>query len=314
MKKSILIHPDELSKVWIDRMVRENIDVLALHPPGGGRAHEYIEKMLEMLEKPEYRALLDYAAEQGLTIEYEMHAARYLLPKSLFESHPEYFRMNEKGERVADMNFCVSNEEAFDLVIKNAAALAKKLYRSSPSYYLWLDDGKNIHCQCPKCRHLNPSDQLLKVVNGMLKEIKKDRPDAKMAYLAYYDTMKLPTMPCNKEGLFLEYAPIEKSKIDADPVFAAEEIRMAKELCAYFGAENAKVLEYWLDNSLFSRWRKPPQAFSFTPERIAAMQKDIADYRAMGFEDISTFACFLGSDYEKLHGEPDIKPFGDCFV
>lgn len=95
MKKSILIHPDELSKVWIDRMVRENIDVIALHPPGGAKAHEYLAKMLEMLEAPEYRALLDYAAEQGLKIEYEMHAAGYLLPKSLFESHPEYFRLNE---------------------------------------------------------------------------------------------------------------------------------------------------------------------------------------------------------------------------
>jgi len=126
MKKSILIHPDELSKVWIDRMVRENIDVLALHPPGGSKAHEYIEKMLVMLEDPEYRALLDYAAEQGLKIEYEMHAAGYLLPKELFASHPEYFRMNEKGERVPDMNFCVSNEEALRLVLKNAAALAGK--------------------------------------------------------------------------------------------------------------------------------------------------------------------------------------------
>jgi hypothetical protein len=100
MKKSILIHPDELSKVWIDRMVRENIDVIALHPPGGNKAHEYLAKMLEMLEAPEYRALLDYAAEQGLKIEYEMHAAGYLLSKDLFASHPEYFRMNEKGERV----------------------------------------------------------------------------------------------------------------------------------------------------------------------------------------------------------------------
>lgn len=28
-----------------------------------------------------------------------------------------------------------------------------------------------------------------------------------------------------------------------------------------------------------------------------------------GYENISVFACFLGQDYEKLYGEPDITPF-----
>ena len=309
MKKSILIHPDELSKVWIDRMVRENIDVLALHPPGGSKAHEYIEKMLVMLEDPEYRALLDYAAEQGLKIEYEMHAAGYLLPKELFASHPEYFRMNEKGERVPDMNFCVSNEEALRLVVKNAAALAKKLYRSEPNYYLWLDDGINIHCQCPKCRHLNPSDQLLKVVNSMLKEIRKDCPDAKMAYLAYYDSMMLPEAVKQDEGVFVEYAPISKYKKNAEAE-AAKEKSMLTDLMKHFGSKDSKVLEYWIDNSLFSGWKKPPKQMFADAD---AAKKDVREYTDMGFEYISVFGCYLGPDYEELYGDPDISAFTKAF-
>ena len=43
-----------------------------------------------------------------------------------------------------------------------------------------------------------------------------------------------------------------------------------------------------------------------------AMERDIAEYRRMGFESISTFACFLGEDYEALHGHVDVAPFGAC--
>ena len=309
MKKSILIHPDELSKVWIDRMIRENIDVIALHPPGGNKAHEYLAKMLEMLEAPEYRALLDYAAEQGLKIEYEMHAAGYLLSKNLFASHPEYFRMNEKGERVPDMNFCVSNEEALDIVVKRAADLAKKLYRSEPNYYFWLDDGKNVHCRCPKCQRLNPSDQLLTVVNAMLKEIKKDRPDAKMAYLAYHDSMMLPENVKQDEDIFIEYAPIAKYSKNAEEI-AAKEKAMLSALLTHFGIKDSKVLEYWIDNSLFSGWKKPPQKMNADAE---AAKQDVREYTDMGFEYISVFGCYLGPDYEELYGEPDISAFTKAF-
>ena len=40
------------------------------------------------------------------------------------------------------------------------------------------------------------------------------------------------------------------------------------------------------------------------------MEREIAEYRRMGFETISTFACFLGEDYESLHGDVDVTPFG----
>jgi len=32
----------------------------------------------------------------------------------------------------------------------------------------------------------------------------------------------------------------------------------------------------------------------------------------MGFDIISTFACFLGKDYEDLHGEVDVTPFSEA--
>ena len=42
------------------------------------------------------------------------------------------------------------------------------------------------------------------------------------------------------------------------------------------------------------------------------MRRDIAEYDRMGFDYLSTFACFLGEDYEALYGGIDIMPFSRC--
>ncbi len=51
------------------------------------------------MKAEKYRALIDYAKERGLSVEYEFHAAGYFLPRELFAVHPEYFRLNAKSER-----------------------------------------------------------------------------------------------------------------------------------------------------------------------------------------------------------------------
>ena len=141
----------------------------------------------------------------------------------------------------------------------------------------------------------------------MLTEIRRSIPDAKMAYLAYMDSLEVPTKVKPVDGVFLEYAPIEKYK-KADP----ERIRIEREMllkqAEFFGWRDSKVLEYWLDNSLFSKWKKPPVRCEADAETVGA---EIREYAALGFENIATFGCFLGEDYEELWGEADISPFTD---
>ena len=101
----------------------------------------------------------------------------------------------------------------------------------------------------------------------------------------------------------MEYAPIER-KFDR-PVWEMpeEEIEKLKALLDFFGRKDSKVLEYWFDNSLFSKWKKPP--IRYTPNNDL-IREDIRYYRDLGFENITSFACFLGQDYEDLFGEPDV--------
>lgn len=308
MKHSMLIHPEELSREWIDRLADAGIGVLGIHPCGGKHAHEFLERLLEQMETKEYRDLIDYAHSRGLEVEYEIHSMGYLLKRDLFAQHPEYFRMNENGERTNDYNMCASHAEAVDLVAKNAAVLARSLYGSNHNFYFWLDDERHTSCQCPSCKHMSASDQQLLLLNAMLREIRRYIPDARMAYLAYYGSLVPPQEVTPDEGIFLEYAPLEKYIAMGDD--AEERITREKEMIPFLikAFDNApkKVLEYWYDNSMLSKWRKPPKEFVLNEE---AMIADVEEYRRAGFQSFSTFACFLGKDYEDLYGGVDVLPF-----
>ena len=311
MKSNMVIHPDELSKRWIDRLADAGIEVLGIHPWGGTKATESLKNLAELVKTDGFRKLIDYAESRGLEIEYELHAAGYLMPRELFDTHPEYFRMNADGKRTNDSNFCVSNGEALDIFARNAAQLALSLYKSCNRFYFWMDDGHDLGCFCPECQKLSASDRQMLVINRMLFEIRKHIPNAQMAYLAYMDTVVPPKNIAPCDGVFLEYAPFEKytAKGENAQNLIEREKKMIAPLAEYFGNGQKKVLEYWYDNSLFSGWKKPPS--KFVPD-VCAMEKDMDEYRKMGFDVVCTFACFLGDDYEELHGDFDITPFAEC--
>jgi len=307
MKKSLVIHPHELSRKWIDKMADMGVDTLGIHPVGGVKAHETLNELIERLNTAEFRNLIDYACRRGLSIEYELHAASYLLPRELFATNPEYFRMDENGNRTTEINLCASNHDALEFVCKRAVELAKLLYRSSGKYYFWLDDARHTGCCCPKCREYSDSDQQLMILNAVLKALRLYDPDAKLAYLAYFSTITPPEKVAKEDGIFVEYAPIERDFKTRLSESDQADVSNIKSLVEFFGRSDAKVLEYWLDNSLFSGW-KPDNIQKLEPDN-SLIRDDIHYYNSLGFEYISTFACYLGEDYEALYGEPDISGF-----
>lgn len=303
MSSSILIHPEELTKKWIDRAKAKGYATLALHPRGGKQAPFTLAEMLELLKTPEFRALLDYAAEVGLKTEYEFHAVGYLLPRDLFGEHPEYFRMDEDGQRKPDLNLCFSNADAVAIVKRRAAELAKQLYRSTHRFYFWADDARVGTCCCEKCKKLSASDKNLLLMNEMLGAIREEIPDAELACLAYQDTINVPETVKPREGIFLEYAPIDRDMHVPTGDQQGGANGSVVKLLDFFGRKGSKVLEYWIDNSMLSKWQKPPK--KYIPDRDV-INADVKFYKSVGFEVISSFGCFLGDDYEALYGEPDV--------
>ncbi len=310
-KRGILVHPEELTEKWILKMADAGLNNLGLHPVGGRLAHESLQRAIDTHILPENVRMRGMANDRGINVEYEAHAMAWLMPRHLFGVHPEWFRMNESGERVADFNMCASNPEALEYVAARTALLASLTDTGADKYYFWTDDVCGFSCHCPECRALSPSDQQMRLVNAMLKGLKRYNRNAGLCYLAYHDALEVPRKVMPLEGVFLEFAPINRDhhRPINDPMCEknAGEIRDLKKLIDFFGTKDSRVLDYWMDNSLFSNWTKPPKPFRLDAE---VMKRDVEFYASLGFEEITSFGCYLGPDYEELYGEVSPAEYG----
>ena len=309
--RGLLVHPHEWDETWLEQCLALKLNMVGLHPVGGRRADESLQALLDLHASPAFRASLDRARAAGLMVNHEMHALSWLVPRTMAAEHPDWFRMDEAGERRADFNLCPSCAEAMDYLADRAEALARLLPSDTHTYCFWPDDVSKSRCHCPACRALSASDQQLMLMHAILRGVRRADAQGMVPFLAYLDTLETPAHVKPESGVFLEFAPIHRRADrpigDPDCEENARETAHLPELLAFFGTKHAQVLEYWLDNSLYSGWKYPPKAFAAHDGVMAA---DIAYYESLGFENVTTFACYLGEDYRRLHGMPDVSGYG----
>lgn len=260
-----------------------------------------------MMATEEYKKFIHDCDRFGIAIEYEQHAMSQILPRNLFSEHPSMFRMNEEGVRTNDYNCCASSAEALKIIAENAQTSAKKQVPKTGRYYFWLDDGGK-KCHCPLCKELNDSDQALLIENAIIKKLKELDKSNTLAHLAYTDTIVPPKKVKPEAGIFLEYAPFQRvwdkplsdrlAKRDGMTITHGDYIDYLEANLKIFPKETTQILEYWLDVSLFSGWKKPPVKLPFNRE---ALLSDIETYAKMGIKNITTFAVYVGGEYQKLH-------------
>lgn len=307
----IVIFPSEVNRRSVRQIIESGIEIVGIHAAFSDNGKDCVQKFIEKSQDAEFSTCLKLLQSAGITVEYELHAMDWLLPHEMWKEHPDYFRMDETGERKADFNLCPSNPEALAFVETKARELAS-LFPSVQShrYYVWIDDGGS-YCHCPKCQGLTASDQALIVYNHILKGIKQWDPLAKQCYLAYQKTITAPEHVKPEEGIFLEYAPIDRESGMAINDSRCEKNmgqRQALEgLLELFGAEDAQVLDYWLDNSRFYQWREPYGELPFYEHVI---RQDVLFYRAQGFKRMTCFACrAMDDEYVAHYGEPPLEKY-----
>lgn len=312
--KGIIIHDTDISAYWEKLFLQSGLDTLGIHPAGGVDAHLTLEKFLSAQNDPTVFGFIDRLSSKGVRIELECHALSWLLPREMFAKNPHWFRENENGERTADFNMCPSCGEALEYLAERTRRFAALISWNSSYFHLWIDDVASAPCMCEKCKNFSPSDQAMIIYNAILKGLKAYRSDARLAYLAYHGTIDAPSVN-PEEGIFLEFAPIrrcfEHSINDESCQKNVAEIASLDSLLAFFGKRDSKVLEYWMDNSLFSGWKKPYVKLPFNRD---ILEKDVEFYRAKGFERITSFGCFLGEEYAKKFGIPPVKEYAEALL
>lgn len=296
LTRGVVLVPEDLTLAdWPERAKRAGLTTIALHPFPG--------KVIQWVRSAAGHSFLDQCRTLGLEVEYELHAMRELLPRNRFPKEPELFRMDAKGERTPDANCCPSNPRTREAIAEAAVDIAQTLRPTTGRYFYWGDDGRPW-CQCPKCRGLSDSDQALLVENALCQALRRGEPAAQVAHLAYHNTLPPPTQVKPAEGVFLEYAPIrrrydlpyaqQQKAGDPDALSALDANLTA------FPRETAQVLEYWLDVSRFSKWKRPSVRL---PWRRDVFLDDLETYHQRGIRHVTTFAVFVDADYQQRYGD-----------
>lgn len=250
----------------------------------------------------------------NIHVEHELHAMRDLLPRSLFDKNPEMFRMNTEGVRVSDYNCCTNTPQALEIIAENAVKYAEVLTPTTNRYFYWIDDGVPM-CSCEHCKNFSDSDQALIIENAMVRALRKVYPQATLAHLAYINTLTPPKQIKPEEGIFLEFAPIHRQwdKPLSDRAAGmvtpnqgrggffshGETIDLLHENLEIFPPATAQVLEYWLDVSLQSKWKKPAKKLEWHPD---VCKQDAELYNRAGIKHITTFGVYIDGTYKDNYG------------
>jgi hypothetical protein len=297
--RGVVLIPEDLTLAdWPERAKQAGLSTIGIHHQNSPAA------VVRWVQSDAGQRFLAQCRQLGIEVEYELHAIKELLPRDLFKKAPELFRMNEKNERAPDANCCVHSERGLEIIAENAVEIAKVLRPTTRRYFYWGDDGRPW-CLCPKCRGLLPSEQALVVENRICQALRKQDARAQVAHLAYHNTLRPPKQIRPVDGIFLEYAPISRRY---DVPYEQQDPNRGDGLHALdanlevFPRDTAQVLEYWLDVSRFSRWKRPGVKLPWNKDVYLA---DVETYRKRGVCHLTTFACWIDADYKKRFGDLD---------
>ena len=310
-RRGIVIHDTDCGPYWAERLEASGLNTVGVHPAGGIDAHLTLASCMEFVKTDRFRDFRRRMNRAGIAVEFEMHALTWLLPRDLFAAHPDWFRMEENGERSPRFNCCASSPDALAFLRCRAKTLAEAFPSDTHAYHFWIDDTAETRCRCPLCRTLSASDQALILTNAIAEGVRRADPEGITAYLAYCGTLEQPEKAEPSPCLFLDFAPIgrafDRSLFDPACEKNAEQTAHLPALLAFFGEKNAKALDYWVDNSLFSGWTLPPKKFELN---AGVCRADVKGYADRGFSAVTSFGCYLGENYRDLWGD---APIGEYF-
>ena len=306
--RGVVLLPSDLVDVdWPQIAYAAGLSTIGVH---GGPAD-----VVEFIKGEHGARFIERCQDLKLDVEYQLHATRDLLPRELFEKDPAMFRMDDDGNRVPDANCCPSSGDGLAVIGENAVKFAELLRPTTHRYFYWPDDAAPT-CKCSQCRIYSDSEQAVIVENAILAALRKIDMQANLSHLAYVGTLSPPQNVQPEPGLFLEFAPIERSW--ADPLSAksvigrtgagrrptshGQTLELLDGNLERFPRETAQILEYWLDASLHSKWNRPSVQ---VPWNADVLRDDLKTYAQRGVRHVTSFAAWIDGDYVRRFGAPE---------
>lgn len=312
--RGVVLYPWDLELAdWPERAAKAGITTIGLH------AARRLDVLIAFVESERGADFLARCKKLGVEVEYELHAMGDLLSRELYYRDTDLFRVDGAGRRNEDFNCCPSSARAVEIIAGSAVEVSRVLKPTTGRYFYWPDDGREW-CHCPECKGLTASEQATLVENAMIKALREHvDPKATLCHIAYHYTLEPPKRVAPHPGLFVEFAPINRSYEGSiadrgvklshnapDPKSHGGYLDILDANLEVFGKETAQVLEYWLDVSKFSGWARPAKKLPWDPGVVAA---DADAFAARGIRHITTFATWIDDRYVKAHGEPPLAEY-----
>jgi hypothetical protein len=288
---------------------------------GPGSIGSYLTNFLNTSDGKRFLA---HCNDLGIGVEHELHTIQELLPRSLFNSNPGMFRMNSSGQRTPDYNCCAHSISGIQVICNNAVSYARQLVSTTGRYYFWFDDlaDSTAKCYCPQCSGLYPSEQALIVSNAIIAAIRANiDPNAQLAHLCYQSYLDAPRSAyvTPAAGMFLEFAPLSRvydhplsnRSAGYSPKKHGQLLDYLDANLAVFGNSTAKVLEYWLDVSMYSSWQLP---YVEVPWRNEIFQDDLHTYTSRGITNITSYGAWLNAYYLIKFGSLPVKEYAQGLI
>ncbi|MGH2610111.1 MAG: DUF4838 domain-containing protein, partial [Tepidiformaceae bacterium] len=209
-RRTLILGQDALHDDWPDWMewaARNRYNDIFFHdtPPSvwdrGGKVRPLTAEELDadrkgwMFERwdADGPRIVEAARKRGLTLQFGGHHLPTLLPRSEFERHPDWFPLRN-GARDPKYNVCTATPELRDYLARRTEAFLER-FPGADVYHMWGDDIRaGGWCECSACGRYSPSDQALLATNIMAEVVERVRPGAKVAHLAYHDTLEPPAI------------------------------------------------------------------------------------------------------------------------
>ena len=151
-----------------------------------------------------YKQIEPELSKRGISPSFNNHSFWWLIPASLYDSHPEYFPLIDgKRVKVEDglgPNFCVSNPEVAEVIISKA----KEMFRNNPDVKVFpvVPNDDPRWCQCEQCVTWDGdqtgkglySNRLARLANKVAASISDEFPDRYIGILAYSNFIEPPTI------------------------------------------------------------------------------------------------------------------------
>jgi hypothetical protein len=141
-----------------------------------------------------------------------VHSFDLLIPRDLFQEHPEYFPLIQGKRKDGYVQRCLSNPDVLRIAVEN---VQKWIQAHPEANIISVSQNDTINnCQCDQCKATDdaegsPAGSLLKFVNAIAEVIEKDHPHVRIDTLAYQYTRKPPRTIRPRQNVIVRLCSIE---------------------------------------------------------------------------------------------------------